>query len=325
RDYDEAGSVNPNAVAAVSVNPDSELIPTTRANGVLLCNSHPSGGLVSGQGSVMQLDGWTYEEMTVLESAGVVMNWPRMLPIQAWWMEDSVEEQLKQRNEQLRGVEIFFAQANRYRLAKEAGNADYDAKLEAILPVLAGEKPLLMVANEQQQIQLAVAFAERHGLKMVLMGGRDAGKCADLLKAADVPVVLIGTQRSPGARDNGYDTAYKLPADLHEAGVKFAIASDRRSSFARNLPYHAGAAIAFGLPEDVALQAITSAPADILGVGDRVGTLEVGKDATLFVADGDIFETPTQVTAAWIAGAPVDLSSRHTMLNDKYKQRYGQE
>ena len=324
-DYSEEGPVNPNAVAAVAVNPDSEIIPTTRANGVLLTHSHPSGGIVSGQGSLMQLDGWTWEDMTVARSTGLILNWPNMLPRQSFFFAAAPEEQMSRRDEQLQQIEDLFDTAERYKLARENESIDFDARYEAMIPFLEGERPIFVDANESQQIQLAVAFCQRRGLKMVLLGGRDAGKVTEVLKAADVPVILIGTQRSPGARDASYDEAYRLPAVLHEAGVKFAIASDRRNSMARNLPYHVGAAIGFGLPEDVALACVTSHAAEILGVSDRVGTLEAGKDATLFVADGDIFETPTQVTHAWIGGRRTDLSSRHTQLNDKYKQRYGQE
>ena len=312
--------------SGISVNRSPELhAAATRANGVLLTHSHPSGGIVSGQGSLMQLDGWTWEDMTVARSTGLILNWPNMLPRQSFFFAAAPEEQMSRRDEQLQQIEDLFDTAERYKLARENESIDFDARYEAMIPFLEGERPIFVDANESQQIQLAVAFCQRRGLKMVLLGGRDAGKVTEVLKAADVPVILIGTQRSPGARDASYDEAYRLPAVLHEAGVKFAIASDRRNSMARNLPYHVGAAIGFGLPEDVALACVTSHAAEILGVSDRVGTLEAGKDATLFVADGDIFETPTQVTHAWIGGRRTDLSSRHTQLNDKYKQRYGQE
>ena len=169
------------------------------------------------------------------------------------------------------------------------------------------------------------SFAKRRGVKIIITGATDAGKIIPFLAEHQVPVVINGTQRMPSGRDEAYDEAYSLPARLHEAGVPFALTSNREPAFIRNLPYHVGNAIAFGLPEDAALACVTIAPAKILGIADRMGSLEVGKDATLFVADGDIFETPTHVTSAWIQGRPVNLTSRHTILNDKYKQRYGQE
>lgn len=346
-DLNEAGDINPNAQAHVSVNAGSELIPTVRANGILLSHVHPRGGLVSGQGAMMKLDGWTYEDMLLQAPTGIVMNWPNMLPRQAWWIDESIEEQIKERDERLRQIEELFDQAERYKLAREAAGLEtnpttqpatgpvdasedsdvppYDAKLEAMVPLFDGSLPLLISAGEASQIEAAVAFCQRRGLKMILVGGEDAGKVADLLVEANVPVILDGTHRMPRGRDADIDEAYTLPGELREAGVTFAISDDRAPSFSRNLPYHAAAAVPFGLSAEDALASITLWPAQILGVADRVGSLEVGKDATLFVADGDILEIPTHVTHAWIAGKPVDLSSKHTQLYEKYKQRYGQE
>ena len=344
RDTNELGGVNPNAQAHVSVNPDSEIIPTTRANGVLLAHVHPGGGdLIAGQSAVMMMDGWTYEDMTLDAPTGMVMSWPNLLPRTAWWVEETVEEQMKQTAEQLQRIEELFDEAERYKLAREAAGLSthatsrpaavdpqpagpaYDAKLEAMVPLLDGEVPAMIFADEASQIEATVAFAKRRGLKLVILGGGDAGKVADLLAAADVPVILDGTHRLPRGRDGDLDEAAKLPAILKEKGIAFAIAGNREPSFARNLPYHAAAAVPFGLTPDEAVASVTLWPAQILGVADRVGSLEAGKDATLFVADGDILEVPTHVTHAWIAGRRVDLSSRHTRLYEKYKRRHGQE
>ncbi len=357
RDSAETGSVNPNAQTHVSVNPDSELIPTTRANGVLIAHIMPTSGLVSGQAAVLQLDGWTWEDLTISAPTGMVVNWPNMLPRQAsFGQQTPAEEQTRQRDDNLRAIEDLFDDAGRYKLALEAAGIEapatamvarsgidgaeqvaangqngksappaYDAKLEAMVPLLGGEIPMIVNADEASQIASAVAFAKRRGLKIVINGATDAGKVIDLLAEHQVPVIINGTHRLPPGRDEPYDEAYSLPARLHEAGVPFALTSNREPAFIRNLPYHVGSAIAFGLPEDAALRSITLAPAEILGVADRVGSLEAGKDATLIVTDGDIFETPTHVTHAWIQGRPVDLASKHTRLNDKYKQRYGQE
>ena len=344
-DFNEQGSINPNAQAHVAVNPDSELIPTIRANGVLLAHVHPIGGFVSGQGAIMAMDGWTYEDMTMAAPTGIVVNWPNMLPRQAWWIETSVAEQIRERDEQLQEVEELFDRAESYKAAREAagletgpssrpadsdadapaGAPPFDAKLEAMAPLFDGELPLLIAADEASQISAAVAFGERRGIKVVIVGGGEAHRVADLLVAADVPVIIDGTQRMPRGRDAAVDEAFALPGKLAEAGVVFAISDDRRPAFSRNLPYHAATAVPFGLSREDAIKSITLWPAEIFGVSDRVGSLEAGKDATLFVADGDILEVPTHVTHAWIAGRRVDLSSRHTRLNDKYKQRYGQE
>ena len=344
-DTNETGAVNPNAQVHVSVNPDSELIPTTRANGVLLAHVLPGGGLVSGQAAVMMLDGWTWEEMTLQAPTGIRLNWPNMLPRQAsFFSQTPPEQQLRQRDEALRRIEDLFDDAQRYKLALDAAGVEtaataavaeagkqganvppYDAKLEAMVPLLTGQTPLLVVANETSQIEAAVAFARRRGLKLVIVGGRDAGKCAPLLAASDVPVILQGTHSLPSARDEAYDEAYTLPERLRAAGVRFCIAGNREPAFVRNLPYHVATAVAYGLPEEEALKSMTLYPAQILGVADRVGSLVQGKDATLIVCDGDILEAPTHVTHAWIQGRPVDLTSKHTRLYEKYKQRYGQE
>jgi imidazolonepropionase-like amidohydrolase len=350
-DRNEAGDVNPNAQSHVSFNPDSELIPVARANGVLLSHVLPGGGLVSGQGAVMQLDGWTYEDMTLAAPTCIRLNWPTMLPRQSWYIQASAQEQIERRDEEMQAIEDLFDQAERYAAALEAARLEtaptsqpassptrpegengegkkipaFDAKLEAMVPLLRGEVPLLVAADESGQIQAAVAFAKRRGLKLTLLGGIDAAKCVDLLKENDVAVILEGTQRLPNGRDDAYDEPFALPATLAEAGVRFAIAANREPAFARNLPYHAAMAVAFGLPEAEALASMTLWPAEILGVADKVGSLEAGKDATLFVADGDILETPTHVTHAWVQGRRLDLSSKHTQLWEKYKQRYGQE
>jgi imidazolonepropionase-like amidohydrolase len=339
RDQSELGTFNPNAQAHVSVNPDSELIPTVRANGVLLAHVHPSGGLVSGQSSVMRLDGWTYEDMTAAAPVTMVMDWPGMLPRQAWWIETSVSEQLKQRDERLARIEEVFDEAQRYKLAREAAGLTttpttrpavaepsddapaFDAKLEAMIPVLAGEVPLLITANEASEIAAAVAFTERRGLRLVIAGGQEAAKVADLLVEAEVPVIVQGVHRLPRGRDSLIDEAARLPGELQAAGVTFCIASNRAPAFHRNLPYHAAAAVPHGLDPADAVRSITLWPAQILGVADRYGSLEPGKSATLFVSDGDILEVASNVTHAWIDGRRVDLSSRHTELYEKYKRR----
>ena len=354
----ETGGVNPNAQARVSVNPDSEVIPTVRANGILLAHVTPTGGMVSGEGAVMMLDGWTYEDMTLRPVTGVRLNWPSLLPRESWRNFIPVERQLQQRDENLRRIEDLFDAAERYRVALEAAGVtsaatqpaattrpdgragvaatrpatrpaaevpDYDAKLEAMVPLLTGEIPLIVDANEASQIESAVAFAARRKLKLILLGAADAGKVIPLLKQHDVAVILEGTHRLPGGRDEAYDEPFTLPARLAEAGVRFAVASNREPAFARNLPEQVGTAVGYGLDETDALKCMTLSPAQILGVADRVGSLEVGKDATLIVCDGDILETPTHVVQAWIQGRPVDLSSKQTRLYEKYKRRYGQK
>jgi imidazolonepropionase-like amidohydrolase len=190
-----------------------------------------------------------------------------------------------------------------------------------MLPVLEGELPLVVAADRVEQIQAAVAFARREDVKLILYGGYDAPHCAALLKQHRVPVIVSTVHRLPLRRGDPYDAAYTLPERLRAAGVRFSIAS-KNTSNARNLPYEAAMAIGYGLPPDEALKAITLYPAQILGVADRVGSLEVGKDATLIVTDGDVLETPTHVEAAFIQGRRVDLDNRHKRLWRKYQEKY---
>jgi imidazolonepropionase-like amidohydrolase len=173
-----------------------------------------------------------------------------------------------------------------------------------------------------RQIQSAVAFAEKQAARLILLGGYDAPLCRELLKARDIPVIVGGVQRLPQRRGDDYDAPFTLPSRLHEAGIRFCISGANRDANVRNLPYHAATAAAYGLPEDVALKAVTQYAAEILGVADRMGTLEPGKDATLVVADGDILEIATHVEMAYIQGRKLDLSDRHKALYEKYKEKY---
>jgi imidazolonepropionase-like amidohydrolase len=327
-DEAETGTINPNVKAQVAVNPDSELIPVTRSNGILLTLTAPSGGTIAGQAAVIQLDGWTWEDMTLQASAGMIIKWPNMAAVADWWVEKSAKQQIEDRDKTLKNLRKTFENAEAYRRARKAnvkGQA-YDARWEAMIPVLAGKVPIIVHANEIQQIQAAVAFASEHKLKMILFGGYDAPRCAQLLKKHQIPVIVGGVYRLPQQRHDPYDEAYTLPERLRQAGLKFCISSYGRFGAAnvRNLPYHAAIAAGFGLPEAEALKAITLSPAEILGVSDRVGSLQTGKDATLIITTGTPLETTTQVEAAFVQGKPVQLNDRHKRLWRKYQQKYEQ-
>ena len=333
RDYGEVGSINPNVRAEVSVNPDSELIPVGRANGILASLVVPMTGLVSGTSALMAMDGWTWEDMTLKAPLGLHVSWPRMTVNTAWWNDTPKKKQLERRDERIRSINDIFADARAYAKARAASEKkgipyhDSDMRLEAMLPVLAGDVPVYVNASGIDEINAAIDWAVANGLKMVLVGGYDAGLATDLLKKHDIPVIITGVHRTPGRRWADYDEPFKLPLVLHEAGVRYCIAT-RNGGFStahiRNLPYHAAMAAAFGLPKEEALKAITQYPADILGVGERLGSLAVGKDATLIVTDGDPLEIVTHVERAFISGRVVDLTSRHTQLYDKYSEKQRQ-
>jgi imidazolonepropionase-like amidohydrolase len=327
KDQSESGTINPNAKAQVAFNPDSELIPVARSNGVLAVLSVPLGGLMSGSSAVMQLDGWTWEEMTVRPIAGIHVRWPRTTPIREFLSADPENIDQKKSSAAIENVRQALADARAYLTAKKAASPgkpqpQFDARWEALIPVLEGQTPLIVDADEIQQIQACVAWAAKEKLKIVLWGGYDAPHCLELLKKHDVPVIIGGVHRLPARSGEPYDHPFTLAKRLHDAGIRYCISSSGDAWAVRNLPYHAATSAAYGLSPEEALKSITLYPAEILGVADRLGSLETGKDATLFVADGDILEIPTQVEQAYIQGRKVDLSDRHKRLYEKYQEKY---
>lgn len=327
-DTTETGTLNPNVKAQVAFNPDSEVIPVTRSNGILLSLVVPSGPLIQGQSAVMRLDGWTWEDMTQKSPAALHIRWPSTPSAGDGWAADADQGRLRDRERALRNIEEVFDHALAYRQAKDAADADspypHDSRWESMLPVLSQEVPVAIHTDDATSIQAAVSFAERYKLKMILMGGYDAPLVAELLKTHGIPVIVEGTHRLPQRRGDAYDDPFTVPERLRAAGVKFCIAGGGRFRTwnARNLPYEAATASAYGLPPQEALRAITFYPADILGIADQVGTLDVGKEATLIVTDGDILETATQVERAYIEGREVSLVDRHKRLWRKYEEKY---
>lgn len=322
-DSTELGDRNPNVRSWVAVNPDSELIPVARAGGILVAHVSPGGRFVRGQSAVMTLDGWTATEMNLRAPAGLSVNWESMQT-----RDKDAAAEANKRDQKLQELDDWFDRAQRYAEARSTNDETAsDLRLESLLPLLRGELPMFAEANRQSTIESAVAFAVRHQLKLVIYGGYDAVECAELLKRYDIPVIIAGTYRLPLHRHDPYDAPYTLPKRLQQAGVRFAIGGEGPgypggSSNARNLPYHAANAVAYGLSREDAIAAVTLSAAEILGVQDRIGSITPGKDATLIVVDGDVLETESNLTDAFIEGRRVDLSSKHTMLYEKYKQKY---
>ena len=323
-DSREGGSFNPNAQSWLAVNPDSELIPVTRSNGILLALTVPNGGLISGRSAVIQLDGWTIEELVVRKEIGMHIRMPVELspaPVEAG---NPVARPA--RNSSQKELRDFFDKARTYQKARAADPSRHpiDLRLEAMLPVLDKKIPVIVSADELRQIQSAVGFAIEQKINIILHGGYDSAECAALLKENDIPVIVSGTYRLPMHESDPYDAAYTLPDRLRRLGVKYCIASVGKfaGTGVRNLPYHAANASAFGLPIEDALKSITLYPAQILGVDDRVGSLEAGKDATLFVCSGDPLDVSSSIDLAFVQGRRVDLNDRHKRLRDKYEQKY---
>lgn len=328
RDHTEAGRINPNARAEAAFNPESELIPVTRANGILTIVTAPRGGLISGTSAMMRMDGWTWEDMTLEAPAALIVNWPAMSISRAPWVTKSEEEQRKDIDKSLKELADAFRDARAYMRAKKAAGTrgiphhDTDVRWEAMIPVLERRVPVVVWATDVQQIQAAVAWAERENIRIIIGGGYDAWRVTDLLNRKNIPVLAGGIHRLPSRRFEQYDEPFLLPKKLHEAGISFAIISQEEAAHERSLPYHAANAAAFGLPKDEALKAITLYPAQIFGVADRIGSLEVGKDATLIVTTGDPLEIMTHVEMAFIEGRRIDLGNRHVRLYEKYGEKY---
>ncbi|HET6898191.1 MAG TPA: amidohydrolase family protein [Vicinamibacteria bacterium] len=329
-DTTEAGDINPQARAWLAVQPHSDLIPIARANGVTVVLTAPLGGLVSGQSALLRLAGTTPEALTVKQPAAMHMVYPTGRPAfslarlfeepELKTFEERVKDRRQNQEKELRRLGNLIEDARALGQRRGANvPSDVDLAEEALGAVARGELPVVMRADAEDDIRGAVRFAGEHGLKLIIAGGLEAWRCADLLKEKDVPV-LLQVDRLPLRESDRYDASFTNPSALHRAGVRFAIVSDDAAD-TRNLPYEAAMARAYGLPADVALRAITLSPAEIFGVADRLGALAVGKDADVFVATGDIMDTRTQVTHVFVDGAPQSLETRHTRLYREFKDR----
>ena len=327
-DQTETGNVNPNIRAEVQINPDSELLPVTRVNGITTALSIPRGGAIAGTSALIHLDGWTQEDMTVARPVGLHINWPSLSINRAWWETRSEEEQKKQREEAIESIRTAFEDARAYWKAREAeGKAgiprhDRDVKWDAMGRALRGEIPVMFHANALNQIRSVLRFVDEQGLKkVVLVGGTDSWRVADELKARDIAVITNGGLALPSRGYEPYDEGMALAGKLYAAGVRFAISDGGGSTNARNLGHEAAMSAAYGLPRDEALKAVTIYPAQLLGVADRIGSIEAGKIADLMVTNGDPLELSTQVEQVYINGRAISMETRHTRLFRKYDQR----
>ena len=319
-DHDERGSFTPEARAVVALNPDSDLIPVTRAAGILTALVVPDGGRIPGQAAVIRLDGWDWEDLAITPSAAMVIEWPSMdrptFGSRSRTRDTAATKQFDALND-------YLDQAEAYLAATDADTTlTPDSRAESLRAALAGEQPVLIKASTAGQIATAVAWARHRGLDPIILGGEEADEVAALLVEEDVPVIIRGVHRYPRSRSRNPDEPHALPARLRDKGVRFCIAPRDRPAHLRNLPHHAATAVANGLTPEEGLRAITIDAATIIGVGDRLGSLEPGKSATFIVTTGDPLQLRTEVEMAWIDGRPVDLSSRHTQLRDKYQRKY---
>jgi imidazolonepropionase-like amidohydrolase len=332
-DETETGRFNPNAQALWGINPHSANIGVTRVVGITHVVSRPTGGLIGGQAALINLAGFTASGMAVVPRVAMVMQLPGVGGGGGGFGGGGFGGgggggNATARTATIDSLKRVLDDAEAYGRAIDAAARDAtlpkpttDIILAALVPALRGEMPVIFPAESQGDIRAAVEFAKERKLKPIIFGGRDAWRIADFLKENDTPVIFARTMSLPVRDDDPYDVHYSAAAKLAAAGVRFAIASGEPDPDVRNLPYVAGMAAAFGLDPAAALRAVTLAPAEIFGVADRLGSLEVGKIANLVVTDGDLLEARTSTRYLFIDGRHVPLDTKHSELYEMFKDR----
>lgn len=329
-DAGDSGAFQPDLLSLTAVNAASEHIPVARFRGVTTALTRPAGGTISGRSAVINLDGWTPDQMAVRSPAALHVNWPQAPSAGLSRRFSLTPEQVRQREAAsrtaLERLREFFDRAKAYAAARTGAGETLvrDARLEAMVPYVEGRLPVVFDADSARSIRAAVKLAGDFGLKAVISGGREAWKVAALLADKKVPVIYSSVFSTPYAEHDPYDTGMSAPALLHRAGVRFCFRSRPAGAFPPSpapVGFQAGTACAYGLPHDAALKALTLDAAEILGVADRVGSLEAGKLANVIVTDGDPMDVTTSLHYLFIAGKPVALETKHTRLYQKYRAR----
>ena len=330
-DSRETGNLNPNQRAEVMYNPDSDFLPVARLNGVTTVLTIPGGGAVRGTSALMHLDGWTQEDITVRAPAALHVQWPNMTPIHAFFELRSDEEQAKARDEAIKAIGDAFDDARAYWTARDAESGkgvpkhDEDVRWDAMRKALRGEIPVAFHCDALNQIRAVLRFCDQQKLtNIILLGGYDSWRVADELKRRNIAVIVAGVLATPNRGYESYDEAFTVASKLAKAGVRYCIADEGggfAAANARNVPYQAAMAEAFGLDHDEALKSVTLYPAQILGAGDKIGSIEVGKLADLQVTDGDPLIITTHCEQVVVNGKVVPMESRQTRLFHKYDER----
>lgn len=325
RDVNELGEINASVRSAVAYNTDSKVINTLRSNGILLANVVPQGGIISGSSSVMQLDAWNWEDAVYKMDGGIHFRMPNLSPPRRFGnFQSTLQPQVdpvRAAMDRIDRVRSFLREAQAY--FAEPKHAETNIKFEAVKGLFNKTQNFYVHCELVKEIMVAVEFAREFGFKTVLVGGSDSWRVSDYLKQHNIPVILNEMHSLPATADDDVDQPYKTPYLLQQAGVLFCIADQDDNTRGRNLMFNAGTAAAYGLSKEQALQAITLNTARILGIDDRTGSLEKGKDANIVVSDGDILDIRTsQVTHAFIQGRTLDLTDKHKQLYERYKHKY---
>ena len=324
-DERETGTFNPHVRSLIAFNTDSKVTPTVRTNGVLIGQITPRGGIISGTSSIVHFDAWNWEDAVYKKDDGVHLNWPSSIQKSGWWAEPEPAKRSDKYNEGITNIEEFFDLAVAYNSQKD--DHPVDLRLQAMSKVLKGESNLYIHADYYREINDLVNFKKKYNLaKVVIVGGYDAHLLGKKLSSNGISVMLQRLHSLPERPEDDVNLPYKLPKLLSDEGVLFCIqnSGDMEQMGARNLPFYAGTAVSFGLEYEKAVACLTLNSAKILGIDDKLGSLEVGKDATLFVSEGDALDMRTNdVTLALIQGRAINLENHQERNYQKYKTKFG--
>ena len=320
-DFNETGGINPNVRSLIAYNTDSKLVKTIRTNGVLIAQVTPRGGLISGQSSIMYLNGENWEDAALKADDGIHINWPNSYYNTGWWAEPGETEENKEYENKIIELEKLFSKAKAY----ESSINIIDLKMESMKGLFDGTKNLYIHANSASDIRDAIDFSEKHLVRnIIIVGGEDALAIATILVEKNIPVILNRVHRLPKSQDSPVDEPFKQAKELQDAGVLFCLSyeGDMEAMGARNLSFTAGTTIAYGQEYEKAVQSITLNTAKILGIADIVGSIESGKKATFFISSGDALDMRTNnVEQAFINGIAIDLNNHQKELFEKYRNR----
>jgi imidazolonepropionase-like amidohydrolase len=325
-DESEIGNMNPHVKSIIAYTADSKVIETVRPNGVLIAQVTPRGGRISGTSSIVQLDAWNWKDALLKESDGIHLNFPSTFRRSGWWAEPGTIEANKDYSKQIEELSIFIATSKAY-LADTS--KERNLTLETTKGLFDGTQTLFIHANEEKQIIDAIQFSKENGIKkIVIVGGFEAYKTADLLQKNNIGVLLRRVHDMPESDDQDVDLPYKMAKLLTDKGIVVGLenSGDMERMNTRNLPFLAGTCAAYGLDKEQALQLITSNTAKLLGIDKQCGTLENDKDATLFISEGDALDMRTnKLTHAFIQGRNLNLETHQSQLNKKYTEKYNQK
>ncbi len=330
-DAREIGDMNPNVRSIVAYNTDSKVINTLRSNGILAANIVPQGSFLAGSSSVVQLDAWNRQDASLKTDGGMHLYMPSLMPRPSFGRRGggapggpnpgTESDPVKEGLQQLENLKGFFREANAYLAAPT--HEEVNLKFEAVKELLAKKQKFYVHANTVKQMLVALDFVKEFGFDLVLVGASESWQIADLLKQHNVSVILQQMHSLPTTTDDDVDQPYKAAAALQKAGVLFAISDDDSQTRGRNLAFNAGTAVTYGLDKEQALAAITLNAAKLMGVADKTGSIEPGKEANFIISSGDILDMATSnVTDAFIQGRKVNLDDKQKQLNDRYEQKY---